>query len=106
LEMPQTIGKTYEIGGPEKITFDRMLDLIGQAMGKRGVRKIHLPVGTMQTLARYLGKYSFFPVTTDQIAMLLSESTTDDLSYFKELEITPRLFAEGISEYIKPSKKP
>jgi len=101
LEMPQTIGKTYDIGGPEKIAFDRMLDLIGQAMGKRSVRKIHLPVGVMQTLAYYFGKYSFFPVTSDQIAMLLAESTTDDQTYFKEFGITPKHFAEGILEYIK-----
>jgi NADH dehydrogenase len=106
LEMPQTIGKTYDIGGPEKIPFEQVLDIIGKAMGKRNVRKIHLPVGLMRTLAKYFGKLSFFPVTSDQIMMLLAESTTDDLSYFKELEITPRLFAEGISEYIKPSKKP
>jgi NADH dehydrogenase len=106
LEMPQTIGKTFDIGGPEKIPFEQVLDIIGKAMGKRNVRKIHLPVGLMRTLAKYFGKLSFFPVTSDQIMMLLAESTTDDLSYFKELEITPRLFAEGISEYIKPSKKP
>lgn len=104
LEMPQTIGKTYDIGGPEKIAFNQMLDSIGKAMGKNSVRKIHLPVSMMQTLAGYFGKYSFFPVTSDQIAMLLGENTTDDDTYFKEFGITPQLFADGISDYIKSNK--
>lgn len=104
LEMPQTIGKIYEIGGPEKIAFDKMLDLIGKTMGKNNVKKIHLPLGLMQSMAKYLGKLSFFPVTSDQITMLLAESTTDDNTYFKEFGIKPRLFADGISEYIKPNK--
>lgn len=104
LEMPQTIGKTYDIGGPEKIPFEKMLDIIGKAMGKHNIRKIYLPVGMMQTLARYFGRYSFFPVTSDQIAMLLAESTTDDESYFRDFGITPRLFSDGISEYIKSKK--
>jgi NADH dehydrogenase len=101
LEMPQTIGQTYEIGGPEKIPFEQMLDIIGKAMGKRNVRKIHLPVGLMRTLAKSFGKLSFFPVTSDQIAMLLAESTTDDKTYFEDFGIAPRLFTVGISEYIK-----
>jgi uncharacterized protein YbjT (DUF2867 family) len=101
LEMPQTIGKIYEFGGPEKIAFEQMLDLIGKAMGKDGVRKIHLPLGLMQTLAKYLGKFSFFPVTSDQITMLLAESTTDDQSYFEEFGIKAKFFEGGISGYIK-----
>jgi uncharacterized protein YbjT (DUF2867 family) len=104
LEMPQTIGKTYEIGGPEKIAFEQMLDLIGKAMGKSSVRKIHLPIGMMRILAHYFGKFGFFPVTSDQIAMLLAESVTNDQTYQRDFGITPRQFADGISEYIKSNK--
>jgi uncharacterized protein YbjT (DUF2867 family) len=101
LEMPQTIGKTYEIGGPEKIAFEQMLDLIGKAMGKDGVKKIHMPLGLMRSMAKCFGKLSFFPVTADQITMLLAESTTDDQTYFKDFGITPKVFEEGIGEYVK-----
>jgi NADH dehydrogenase len=104
LEMPQTIGKIYNIGGPEKIPFNQMLDLIGKAMGKTSVKRVHVPLGIMQVLAKYFGKLSFFPVTSDQITMLLAESTTDDQSYFRDFGITPKQFIDGIGEYIKPRK--
>jgi len=73
-------------------------------MGKNNVKKIHMPLGLMRSMAKYFGKLNFFPVTADQISMLLAESTTDDNTYFKEFGIAPRLFADGISEYIKSIK--
>jgi uncharacterized protein YbjT (DUF2867 family) len=104
LEMPQTIGKAYEIGGPEKFTYNQMLDLIGQALGKKSVKKIHLPLGMIQTLTKLIDPLGIFPITSDQITMLLAENTTDKRSYWDEFNITPKIFAEGLKEYIKPNK--
>ena len=33
----------FPIGGPEQPTYDEVLDTIGEGLGKRHVRKVHLP---------------------------------------------------------------
>jgi NADH dehydrogenase len=33
LEMPETIGQTYEICGPDRLTYNELLDTIGRVLG-------------------------------------------------------------------------
>ena len=44
----------FPIGGPEQPTYDEVLDLIGEGLGKRHVRKLHLPVPVFSVQARVL----------------------------------------------------
>jgi uncharacterized protein YbjT (DUF2867 family) len=101
LTMPETYHKTFAVGGPGKYSFNEMLDIIGTALGKRRVRKFHQPVGLMKFMAKLFSRFSFFPVTADQIKMLFNENITDDMSFYEVLKITPVDFAEGIRQYIK-----
>ena len=105
LLMPQTIGKTYEFGGPDILSYDQMIDFIGSAMGKTQVRKIHLPLGLMNSLARAFGSLKHFPFTAGQINMLLAENFTEDDAYFKDFGMAPTTFIEGISRYLRPGRK-
>jgi len=100
LENPQTIGKTYDIAGSEKYTFNEILDIIGKALGKKGARKFHQPVGPIMLMAGFFDRFQFFPVTKDQLKMLFAENTTDDDSFYKDLDITPIGFPDGIREYL------
>jgi uncharacterized protein YbjT (DUF2867 family) len=101
LDMPKTFQKIYDVAGPNKYTFNEMLDVIGKALGKKRVRKFPQPLWLIQLLANLFGRFSFFPVTTDQIKMLLAENVSDDESFYSDFNITPINFAEGIREYIK-----
>lgn len=101
LDMPKTIGKTYDVAGPDKYSFDELLDIIGRALGKKKVRKFHQPLVLVRLMAKFFGRFQFFPITTDQIEMLYAENVSDDDSFFKELDIASINFAEGIKEYIK-----
>ena len=44
----------FPIGGPDQPTYDEVLDLIGEGLGKRHVRKVHLPVPFFAVQARLL----------------------------------------------------
>jgi uncharacterized protein YbjT (DUF2867 family) len=105
LNMPKTIGKTYDVAGPDKYSFNELLDIIGKALGKNKVRKLHQPLVLVKLMAKFFGRFQFFPITTDQIDMLYAENVTDDDSFFKELDIDPINFAGGIKEYIKKSSR-
>ena len=101
IDKRQTIGKTYDIAGLDKYTFDEMLDIIGLALGKKKIRKFHQPVGFVKFKARLYGRFLPIPITVDMIKMLLAENTSGSYSFFSDLDITPINFAEGIKKYLK-----
>lgn len=86
---PATIGQTYELGGPEVLTYEEILDECAAALGKRK-RKLHVPVGLMMPAAAMMGALPFIdpPVTTEQLKMLKLDNTTQD-------NATPRLIGRA-----------
>ncbi len=94
----RAINRTFEIGGPEVMTFDRLLDEIGAALGKKKVKKIHQPVPLMKALAGIFGRFARYPVTVEQITMLLEGNFTSDRSFFDLYAIAPGSFKDSIIE--------
>jgi len=98
--VPATAGRTYEVGGPEPCRFVDLLDLIGAALGRRRVRKVHVPLGPVKLATGALGWLPFYPVTRDQITMLEEESVTDPTRFFVELGIPPEPLARGLARML------
>jgi uncharacterized protein YbjT (DUF2867 family) len=96
----QAIGKLFEFGDPEVMTFDRMLDTFGKVMGRSRVRKIHQPLWMLRPLATLLGGFKWFPLTNDQLTMLAEENYSEDKSYFNLFGITPKSLEEAIREFM------
>ncbi len=90
LESPGTIGRILHLGGPEALSWREILDRLAHAVQRR---KLLLPVPAMgvQAAAALLDRFEQFPITRDQIRMLLEGNTCppDDLL---SLGITPRPF--------------
>ena len=103
LTTPASIGKVYEVGGPQKMTYNEMLDLVGEAIGKKKV-KFRQPVFVMKTLASFLDGFKFFPISKDQITMLLEENIcSDEQPFFRDFQIKPIYFRDGLARYLKKS---
>jgi len=100
LDLPATIKRTYEVGGPEAVTMVELLDLIGRALGRRRVPKIHLPLGAMRPLARLLHPLPGFPVTPDQLLMLGEDSVCDPRPFFETFELEPIPLAVGLERML------
>ncbi len=100
LRAPVSIGQTYEVGGPEPTRFVEILDQIGAAIGRKTVRKVHVPLGAVKVTTRALGWLPFYPVTLDQIAMLEEESVTDPSRFYQDLGITPEPLARGLARML------
>jgi len=77
LDRPDTAGQAYELGGPEQFTFDELLDILAAVEGTRKP-KVHLPIRLMRPIV-WLGSHITprFPVTPDQLTMLLEDSICD-----------------------------
>ena len=97
LARPETIGKRYELGGPQAFEFNDLLDEIARVTGRRPHPKVHVPVGLMRMQARLLLRHLPPPlrVTPDQITMLVAGTECDVTPMRAELGIDPASMAEA-----------
>jgi uncharacterized protein YbjT (DUF2867 family) len=96
LAKPETRGQVFEVGGPRPYAFVEILDLVGAALGKPRVRKIHVPLGLMRPLVRLLEPLPFFPLTSDQLLMLQEDNVCDPEPFYKTFGLAPLELAEGL----------
>lgn len=74
----ESIGQTYELGGPDILTYDEIIALIQKQLGT-SKRTIHLPAGLVRavvTATSPLPKRLRPPVTIDQLKMLDIDNCT------------------------------
>jgi uncharacterized protein YbjT (DUF2867 family) len=88
LEMEESHGKTLDVGGPDNVTFDEIMDTLARVLGKTIV-KIHLPVFPLRLATSALQHAPGYPLTTDQITMLLEGSTCDEKPFYDLLGLKP-----------------
>ena len=84
-------GRTaFDLGGPESLSWRTMLERIAAATGRK---KLFVPVPTklMMLPAMLMGRFSFFPVTSDQLRMLEegNVASPDDLRSLIERDPLP-----------------
>ena len=95
IQNPATAGQTYEIAGPDVLTYEQILDEVAAVLGKRK-RKLHMPVGLMKvgmSVIDVLPKIEP-PVTVDQLNMLALSNTTDQ-NAVEQLTGRPPMPARG-----------
>ena len=100
LDLPATIKQTYAVGGPEPVTMVELLDLIGRALGRRRVLKIHVPVGVVSPFVHLLHSLPGFPVTLDQLMMLGEDSVCDPRPFFETFTLEPVPLAVGLERML------
>lgn len=96
LKRDETVGRTYEVGGPRSYRFTEILDLIGAAVGKPKVRKVYQPMALMRPLVACCQHLPFFPLTSDQLRMLQEDNICDPAPFFKAFDLEPIDFPEGL----------
>ena len=93
-------GETLEVGGPEHLTYDEMVDIVKQALGKSRL-KAHVPLALMRPLAQVMEwVLPKPPVTQEQLKMLALDNTTDTDSVTRSFGVQPRRLADSL-DYIK-----
>jgi NADH dehydrogenase len=98
LQLPDTIGETYHLGGSADYTYDEILDLTSEAMGKGPVSKVHQPLFMIKPMIKLLDGFEKFPITEDQLKMLVEGNVCDPDNWAKTFAIDPVSYAEGIKD--------
>ncbi|HHT9120485.1 MAG TPA: complex I NDUFA9 subunit family protein [Candidatus Hypogeohydataceae bacterium YC41] len=99
---PKIVNKTYELGGPEKLTIDEVLDTIMKVLETRRI-KIHVPLTMVWPMAYMMEKTCSRPMLTrEQLIMLQCDNTCDITPMKKDFGLEPMRFEEAIRTYLKP----
>jgi NADH dehydrogenase len=77
VDHPQAGGRTFELGGPEVVTWNELWDRLAATLGKRR-SKLHLPVSLLRPGAAVLELLPKAPVTRDQLTMLEAGDNVGD----------------------------
>jgi NADH dehydrogenase len=99
LEMPETIGQCYELCGKNRLSYVELLDAVALAMGKSAPFKPHIPLGLMKMIIPVMQRIPQFPITMDQLQMLIEENICDG-RWQRVFRFEPRDFREGIKGYL------
>jgi NADH dehydrogenase len=100
LAMPETVGQTYELGGPEQLTFRQMVEAVAQAMGSR-IRTVDVPLWAVAPVVRLLEGLPDFPLTTDQLAMLREDNICDVSPFARTFNLTPQSFLNALPDLVR-----
>ncbi len=102
LDNPQHLGQIYTLCGPESLSWKTIIARIAQALGRN---KWMLPVPALgiAMAARLMQRFDFFPLTSDQLTMLLQGNTCTQ-SGLLQLGIDPRPFNIENLNYLNGSK--
>ncbi len=94
--------KTYDVGGPEHLTYREMLDAVIYALGARRVR-VNIPLTLMRLVVPAMERaMSNPPVTSVELKQMDLDNTTDLDSVERHFGFKPAALSEKLS-YIKPS---
>ncbi len=99
LDLDISYAQTYSCCGPRVLSYNQLLDTIGQALNLSRVRKIHQPLAVMKPLIQLMQSCPQFPITSDQLQMLLEGNCCKDNRWRTDLQIDPTPL-DSINDYL------
>lgn len=98
-----SIGKTYDLCGPEAFTWNELYDKLQLLLGSRKP-KVHLPLPLARLQAALFEKIlSNPPFTRDQLLMLQEDNVGNPEPATRDFLLEQEKFAEGVARYLKSS---
>ena len=95
----RTESQTYTLCGPQRYTWKAILNTIAAASGKQKLM-MPAPVLPIQAAASLFDRYSWFPISRDQIQMLMEGNVCHDNDSFARLGLTPTPFGVDQLTYL------
>lgn len=111
LEKPETVGKTFEVGGPEVLTLNEIDREIATVVGKRRKPLVHLPLWWGRLLAWFFellarrGWIDAPPLTRDQLKSLSRDNVADVSETVAVFDGEWKEFRPGLREYLSGAMK-
>ena len=100
LEMPHTTGQIFPLCGPASLSWKEILKTIAAAVGTTK-HALPAPVLLLKGLASALDQFEFFPITRDQLTMLMEGNTCDGHNAFQTFDLQPTPFDTMTLSYLQ-----
>ena len=97
----KTRKRIYDVGGPEILSYNRQLEVIGNIVGKR-IKKIHIAMGLSRLMVGVTAWLPFSPIDLDQLKMLTCDNICKEDSFQRAFGPNLLSFEEGL-EYLSSS---
>jgi uncharacterized protein YbjT (DUF2867 family) len=96
-----SIGRTYDLCGPEAFTWNELYDKLQSILGSRKP-KLHLPLPLARIQAAFLERIlPNPPFTRDQLLMLQEDNVGDAGPAVRDFLLQQERFEEGVARYLK-----
>ncbi|RMF10335.1 MAG: NAD-dependent epimerase/dehydratase family protein [Candidatus Neomarinimicrobiota bacterium] len=106
LETPaESVGRVFPVGGPVACTWRTMLETLSTVTGRKKWA-FPVPVGAIRPLVWLLGRFSWFPLTLDQLRMLVRGNTCYDPDLYLRAGFQPRPWDESTLGYLRSPGMP
>lgn len=99
LPMVSTFGQTYHLGGGETLSWREIVGRIAAA-SKRHKWMVPVPAMVIKLAAAFLDRFSFFPITRDQLTMLMEGNICESRDLFELMELVPKKFDDSNLAYL------
>jgi nucleoside-diphosphate-sugar epimerase len=99
LDSRSTIGRAYDIGGPDSISFDELIDRLGAAVGRRP-RKLHLPFSLALAIARVVARLPRAPITVSNVLGSNQDTHIDIAPARRDFGFDPIGLATGLEKVV------
>jgi nucleoside-diphosphate-sugar epimerase len=102
LENDATIGRQYDIGGPELLAFDELIDRIGLSIGARRP-KLHIPLEISLLCARLLALLPRPPITVSNVLGSNQDTHIDIGPARRDFGFNPLPLSTGLQRSLSPT---
>jgi uncharacterized protein YbjT (DUF2867 family) len=95
LRMPETQGKTYELGGPDRVSYREIFEQAASRAGRKAPT-LTVGAGAIRPVVGLFQHCEGFPLTVDQLSMLSEDNVCEIDAFVKTFGVTPASFREAI----------
>ena len=95
MESPQLCGKTYDVGGPNCMTYLRLLETAAIALGKR-IYFLRIPIWFALPIIKMLSALRVSPVSVEQVLRLTENKAVDNSLAMIDFRYDPITFEQGL----------
>ena len=104
LQMPATTGQVYALCGPDALTWKDIIQTIADATGT-SKWALPAPVMLLSVIATALDKYAFFPITRDQLTMLMEGNTCEGEQTVESFGVAAIPFNKASLSYLQVERR-
>ncbi|MGH2427239.1 MAG: SDR family oxidoreductase, partial [bacterium] len=100
LERDDVLGETFELGGPDVVTFDQIMDTVAEVLRLRRW-KIHVPAGVASVMVRIFSLLPNPPITQEEFKTLLIDNVCDNTNAVQTFRLSLRPFAVSLHDALQ-----